>query len=194
MKGTRPRLVAFAGSLRKGSWNEKLIQVAANAARNSGAEVKVLDLGHYALPLFSQDIEDLDGGPPAARELRKDFGAADGFLIASPEYNGFFTPLIKNVLDWASRFEDTPEDPDIFHGKPAAIISASPGAMGGLRALPHLRLLLSNLGLLVLPDQVAVGKAHTLLPDDSNQPLKDAFLQKRIEDLSRSLVDLASRR
>jgi chromate reductase len=117
---------------------------------------------------------------------------SDGFLIASPEYNSAFTPLLKNALDWASRTE-TEDEPDLlaFDGKIVALCSASPGFLGGLRSLQALRTMLTNLGVLVIPDQVTLSKAYEAFDDFGK--LKDYRKAKQIAALAEKLVQTISR-
>ena len=154
---SQPKIVAFAGSLRTGSFNKKLLAIAVDAARAAGAEVTVVDLRELALPLFDQDIEDATGLPAGAKRFKALLVASDGFLIASPEYNSSITGALKNAIDWASRSE-TDDEPSLiaFRGKAAALCSASPGALGGLRGLVTVRSILGNIGVHVLPDQVSI--------------------------------------
>ncbi len=153
---SQTKIVAFAGSLRTASFNKKLIAIAAEAARGAGAEVTVVDLRELNLPLFDQDLEDASGLPEGAKKFKALLRASDGFLIASPEYNSSITAALKNALDWASRAE-TDDEPAVvaFRGKAAALLSASPGALGGLRGLVAVRSILGNIGVHVLPDRVA---------------------------------------
>ena len=158
---SRPKILAFAGSQRTDSFNKKLLKIAAAAATTAGAEVKLLDLRDLELPLFDQDLEAASGLPAGAKMFKALLTESDGFLIASPEYNSSFTPLLKNAIDWASRAETKEEPPlSAFRGKSAALLAASPGGLGGMRALVHLRSLLGNIGVLVLPDQVTLPAAH----------------------------------
>ncbi len=168
-----PTILAFAGSTRAGSFNKKLIRVAAAAAREAGAEVTLIDLRDLPLPLFDGDLEDAGGLPENAIKLKALLRAHDGFLISSPEYNSSITGVLKNAIDWASRAE-TDDEPSLvaFRGKAAALLSASPGALGGLRGLVHLRAILGNIGVIVLPDQLALGSAHEAF--DEFGALKDA--------------------
>ena len=152
-----PKFLAFAGSSRKDSFNRKLIRIAAEGARDAGAEVEVIDLLDFPMPIFNQDLESAEGMPEKAREFKELMVEHDGFLIASPEYNGSFSPLLKNSIDWASRTESEGEAPlAAFRGKTAVLMAASPGSYGGMRGLIFLRMLLSNLGLILLPEQVTV--------------------------------------
>ena len=160
------KILAFAGSARKQSFNYRLVKIAASGAERAGAEVKVIDLADYPMPLFNQDLEAESGIPENAFAFKQLLRGHDGFLIASPEYNGAFSPLLKNAIDWASRPDADDEPPLIaYKGKTAVIMSASPGGLGGLRGLVFVRMLLANLGMIVLPDQVAVGNANEAFDD-----------------------------
>ncbi|MCC5870612.1 MAG: NAD(P)H-dependent oxidoreductase [Gammaproteobacteria bacterium] len=165
---TSPRLLAFAGSLRKDSFNRKLIQTLAEGAREAGAKVTLLELRDHALPLYDGDIE-AAGMPNAVRTLQSMMAEHDGLLIATPEYNGAYPALIKNTLDWISRpLDDGKAGTTLFAGKIAGLCSASPGGLGGLRALLTLRDALAKLGMWVAPSQVAVGRAGEVFDDQGN--------------------------
>jgi chromate reductase len=184
---SQPKLVAFAGSLRAGSFNKKLVAIAADAARAAGAEVTVVDLRELALPLFDQDIEDASGLPEGAKKLKALMRESDGFLIASPEYNSSISAALKNAIDWVSRAESDDEPTwAAYRGKAAALLAASPGALGGLRGLVTLRSILGNIGVHVLPDQVAIPVAHEAF-DEAGQ-LKDERKAKQVAALAKSLV------
>jgi NAD(P)H-dependent FMN reductase len=181
-----PRILAFAGSLRAGSLNRKLVAIAAAGARAAGAEVTELELRDLPLPVFDQDLEAREGLPDNARELKSLMKSHSGFLIASPEYNSSLSAALKNAIDWASR-PDGDEPPLVcFRGKTAVIMSASPGGIGGLRGLVHLRSILGNIQVLVLPDQKTIPAAHEAFTDDGN--LKDANQHKAIEGLGAKLA------
>ena len=183
-----PKILAFAGSTRNGSYNQKLVAAAAEDARHAGATVTVVNLRDFALPLFDQDLEDAQGLPAGAKQFKTLLREHDGFLLASPEYNSSFTPLLKNAIDWASRAESKEEPPlAAYRGKVAALMSASPGALGGLRGLVHLRALLGNIGVIVLPDQVAVGSAHEVFDDAGH--IKDERKAAQVANLAGSLVN-----
>ena len=187
-----PKIVAFAGSLRAGSFNKKLLAIAVEAARAAGAEVTVVDLKELALPVFDQDIEDATGLPEGAKKLKTLMRESDGFLIASPEYNSSVTAALKNAIDWASRSE-TDDEPSLvaYRGKVAALCAASPGALGGLRGLVTLRSILGNIGVILVPDQVAISKAHEAF-DDAGK-LKDEKKAKQVARLAGALVDLVKK-
>ena len=163
-----PKILAFAGSLRKDSFNKKLVAIAAQGARDAGAEVTVVDLKDYPMPIYDGDLEDADGIPEKALELKRIFLDHDGLLISAPEYNSSITAVLKNVIDWVSRPQ--PDEPRLaaYQNKVATLMSASPGALGGLRGLVHVRAILGNIGVIVLPQQIAVSKAHEAFADDGS--------------------------
>jgi NAD(P)H-dependent FMN reductase len=183
----KPRILAFAGSTRADSFNKKLVRLAALGAKNAGADVTVIDLRDYPLALYDADHEAQAGLPPNAMKLKQLFRAHDGWLLASPEYNSGITGVLKNTIDWVSRAETDDEPPlACFAGKTAAILSASPGGLGGLRGLAQLRALLGNLRVLVIPDQVTVAEAHLAFQADGT--LKDPKKQAAVERLGATLA------
>lgn len=182
-----PKILAFAGSLRRDSYNKKLVRIAAEGARKAGAEVTYLDLRELALPIFDEDLEAEQGLPPGGRRLKDLLLAHDGFLISSPEYNSSISGALKNAIDWASRPAEGEKPLECFEGKVAMLMAASPGMLGGLRGLVTVRAVLGNIGTIVLPQQVAVSKAHEAFADDGS--LKDAKKHASIEKLG---ADLAS--
>ncbi len=166
---TTPRILAFGGSLRRDSFNQKLAAIAAEGAREAGADVTLVALRDFPLPVFDQDLEAAEGMPEAAKKLKQLFREHHGLLIASPEYNSSITAALKNAIDWVSRAESVDEPPLVaFTGKTAILCAASPGALGGLRGLVHVRAILGNIGVTVLPDQVAVSKAHEAFGEDGS--------------------------
>jgi chromate reductase, NAD(P)H dehydrogenase (quinone) len=185
------RLIAFAGSTRMQSYNKRLVRLAARGAQAAGAEVTLVDLRDFPMPLFDEDLEKDKGMPEAGGRFKKLLIAHDGFLISAPEYNSSITGVLKNAIDWASR--PVPGEPPLvaFQGKFAALMSASPGALGGLRGLVHLRAILGNIGVLLIPDQIAVSRAFEAFNDDGT--LKDAKLQTAVEGLGRKLTELAAK-
>ena len=162
-----PRILAFCGSLRRDSFNQKLATIAAAGAREAGAEVTVIALRDFPLPVFDEDLEAAKGLPAEAKKLKQLFLEHDGLIIASPEYNGSLPAALKNALDWVSRTE-TDDEPSLaaFTGKTAILCAASPGGLGGLRGLVHVRAILGNIGVTVLPDQIAVSQAHKAFGPD----------------------------
>ena len=157
------RVLVFAGSARQGSLNQKLAAVAARELELAGAAVTPVDLRALSLPVYDADIE-ASGMPAGARTLRRLFAEHEALLLVSPEYNGFPTPLLINAFDWASRpvAEDgLPSGPAAMSGTVAGLLSASPGAFGGLRSLLFTRQFLQmNLGMLIVPEQFGLGLAE----------------------------------
>lgn len=183
---TSARILAFSGSARKDSFNRKLLAATIRSVESVGGEVTLLDLNEYALPLYHGDLEDAEGMPAQAAELIGLVQSHTGLLLASPEYNSFITPLLKNTIDWISRADENP-----FFGKIAAVVAASPGAMGGSRSLQHARQLLSNLGCHVVPAQCILPKAHEAFDDQGN--LTQPRSQKSVDTLANQLVDLVKK-
>ncbi|MEZ5758384.1 MAG: NAD(P)H-dependent oxidoreductase [Emcibacteraceae bacterium] len=152
------KLLFLAGSARKGSINKKLADAAAELATQKGAVVTKIDLKDFEMPIYDGDLEEKYNLPENAVRLKKLFIEHDGFFIASPEYNSSIPPLLKNALDWISRPHEADEKPlSAYQGKIAAIGSTSPGALGGLRGLVPLRMMLSNIAVHVIPNQVAIS-------------------------------------
>jgi len=188
---SKPRILAFAGSTRKESFNVRLIHIAAEGARSAGADVTVLDLNDYPLPLFDQDLEQEQGMPENAAKVKQLFLDHDGLLIASPEYNSSITPLLKNTIDWVSRPAEGESPLAAYRGKVAALMAASPGGLGGLRGLVHVRSILSSIGVIVLPDQIAVSRAFEAFDDEGQ--LKDNKQQVRVQGLGESVARTVSK-
>ena len=185
------KIVSFAGSLRTGSFNKKVLRIAEQAARTAGATVTTVDLRELNLPIYDGDDEQANGLPAAAVRFKQLLIDCDAMLIASPEYNSSISAALKNAIDWASR--PAPGEPSLvaFKGKVAALMSASTGALGGLRGLVHVRAILGNIGVIVLPEQQAIAKAGEAFDDGGR--LKDAKQQDLIEGLGRRLVEFTAK-
>lgn len=186
-----PRLIAFAGSTRRESFNKKLVRIAADGARAAGAEVTLLDLAEYPMPLYDGDLEASQGMPPQAKRFKEALKAHDGFLISSPEYNSSISAVLKNALDWASRPEPGDTPLVAFAGKVAGIMAASTGALGGLRGLVTLRMMLGNIQVLVVPDQATLPNAHEAFKADGT--LTDDKKKSAAEAIGRRVAALATR-
>ena len=183
------KILAFAGSLRKDSWNKKVVQVMAGAAGKAGATVDLIDLKDFPMPIYDGDLEDASGLPEAALRLRALMQAADGFLISVPEYNGAITAVLKNVIDWASRPREGEPPLACFKGKVCGLAGASPGALGGIRGLPITRQILSGIGMLVLAQQVAVASVHEKFDDGGT--MTDERHRAMLEELGAETVRVA---
>lgn len=182
------KVLVFAGSARRESLNKKLSRVAAERAKQAGLDVSWIDLRDYPLPLYDGDLEAEHGIPDNARKLRALLDQHQGLIVVSPEYNSFITPLMKNTLDWISRRDGDIDGLASFRNKVALVMSASPGGFGGMRSLALIRQLLSHLGVTVLPEQLALPKAHEAF--DDNGALKDEQMQKRLDGMVQRLAQV----
>jgi chromate reductase, NAD(P)H dehydrogenase (quinone) len=190
------KVLAFAGSLRKDSWNKKLVKASLAAAAAAGAQTTFADFRDLPMPLYDEDLEKSDGLPPNARRFKDLLLGHHAILIASPEYNSSISAVLKNAIDWASRPatgpDGKPEAPlACFNGKVAGLLAASPGALGGLRGLVELRRILGNINVIVLPQQVAVMKAHEAFDDAGN--LKDEKQQAQVSKLAHEVIRVAGK-
>jgi chromate reductase len=182
----QPKILAFAGSLRTDSFNKKLIKIAAKGAEDAGAAVTLIDLKDYPLPLYDQEIEDKQGLPDNAKKIKELMWAHDGFLLSCPEYNSSISGVLKNVIDWASRNASKDEVYlSCFIDKVITLMSASPGQLGGLRGLVHVRSIFGNINSLVLPKQKSISQANNAFADDGT--LKDPKQQQEVLDLGKTL-------
>ncbi|MFT6270422.1 MAG: NAD(P)H-dependent FMN reductase [Alphaproteobacteria bacterium] len=180
------KLLAFSGSLRQRSFNQSIVIAASDGAKEAGAEVTIVHLNDFKAPLFSEDDEAASGIPKGAKKLKALMMEHDGFLIATPEYNSSFSAALKNAIDWASRMEDGEKPLQAFKGKTATIMAASPGAIGGMRGLVPLRMLLGNIGMHVHPTQQAIGKVTGLV--DSSGKVVDEGTLKKLHSLGKQAV------
>jgi len=186
-----PRILFLAGSARKTSFNKTLARAAAQIASDMGADATCLDMADYPLPLFCEDLEAEQGIPEHALKLKKMFIQANGFILCCPEYNGSITPLLKNTIDWLSRPNEGEAPLACFKGKVAGLMAASPGSLGGLRGLVHVRAILSGIGTLVIPEQIALtNAANAFAPDGS---LADDTQQQRATKVVTQVVEIAQR-
>lgn len=183
------RILSFAGSLRRDSWNKKLAHVAAESARKAGAEVTELDLRELDLPMYDGDLEKEHGLPAGAKRFRELLLAHQGLLIASPEYNSSISGALKNAIDWASRNEKGVGSLECFDGKVAGLLAASPGILGGLRGLVTVRSILGNIRVLVVPEQVTIPKANEAFDEGGN--LRDAKQNESVAKLAARVVHVA---
>ena len=186
-----PKILAFAGTTRTEAYNKKLIRVAAAAAREAGAEVTLIDLRDYPMPLYDGDLEAREGIPPVAMKFKELMLAHRGLLLSTGEYNSSITGVLKNAIDWASRSAPGEAELACFKDKVAGLVSASPGMLGGLRALFHVRQILGNIGVLVIPEQLALSRAHEAFESDGS--LKDPKRAAAVARVASALVRLVSK-
>ena len=188
---SRPKILVFAGSAREASLNKKLARAAAKAIDENGGEATFIDLRDYPMPIYEGDLEAREGMPPFARKLRELFVSHPAFLIVSPENNGTIPSLLKNAIDWLSRDVDGKSGLEPYRGKVIALMSASPGAFGGVVCLTHLRFSLSKLLAHVIPDQFPLPKADQAFAEDGS--LLQAWQQKSVLTVVRQLIETTSR-
>lgn len=185
------KILAFAGSIREGSYNKKLVKIAALGAEKAGAQLTYLDLRDLPMPLFDEDFEAEHGLHPNARKFKDLLLSHHGFLISSPEYNSSISGVLKNAIDWASREVDGEKPLECFTNKVVVLMSASVGRLGGIRSLPEIRRILSNINCIVLPNQLALSFANDAFHSDGS--LKDAKLQSAVTNLGAVLAQTVMR-
>ncbi len=177
------KVLVFSASLGGGSVNATLAQLAARHAAQFGAVVDPASMQEFDAPSYDPDLEASGEIPAGAQELHRRLTANDAFVIASPEYNGSMPGLLKNAIDWASRFRPQP-----FHERHGLLLSASPSMGGGNRGLWALRVPLEHLGARIFPDMFSLAMAHKAFSGDT---ISDARLQQRFEQNLRAFLDLA---
>jgi chromate reductase len=181
-----PKVLAFAGSTRKESVNKRLARIALQAAKKAGAETTFVDLQDFNIPLYCDDLVTKQGIPEGVLEFKQLLNSHNGFFIASPEYNGSLTGVLKNAIDWATIKADGEERMSCWNGKIAGLVSASPGGLGGIRGLHHLRTILAGIGTFVLPNHLAVGNSTENLQNEKQ--ITDEKLQLQLESLTHEMV------
>lgn len=168
MNDGKVKILALAGSTRSQSLNKRLLAAVAALADPATAEVEIIDLRDFPLPLYDGDLEDAEGVPDNAMTLKEKFREADALLISTPEYNTSLPAVLKNAIDWISRpVEGVPWLSEIS-GQVLGAMSASPGSTGGMQALAHLRQMFSNLGAYVVPGFTACPNAAAAFDDNGN--------------------------
>jgi NAD(P)H-dependent FMN reductase len=177
-------ILAFSGSSRHGSFNRRLLDIAVGEALALGAETSILDLRDLDLPVYDPDLT-ADEVPQGVLVLRQIVSAHDGFLIATPEYNGSLPPILKNALDWSTRAILRGKATTPYRGKVGSIMSASIGMTGGLGCLSHLRSVLARLGVLVLPDELSLRSAGSAFDEST---LRDPAIQELLRQQVATLV------
>jgi chromate reductase, NAD(P)H dehydrogenase (quinone) len=175
----KPKILAFAGSTRKESFNKKMLKYAVEGARIAGAEVTVIDLKDYPMPFYDGDLEKEQGRPENAKKLYEMMLEHQGLLIASPEYNSGISGVLKNTIDWISRPVPDMKPLAAFDRKVACLMSASTGGFGGMRGLMALRFILGNIKVMIIPETVSIPKAAEHFDEEGK--LKE---EKRIHSLN----------
>jgi NAD(P)H-dependent FMN reductase len=167
------RLLAFAASLRKASFNKRLIRAAADVARAGGADVRLAEFHEFEMPIYNADLQ-AHGFPEGTQRLAQAIREADGILLSSPEYNYSLPGTLKNAIDWVSRIK-----PGVLNGKSALLLAASNGQFGGIRGLWQLRIPLEGCGVHVYPDMFALPWAEKMFGEDGRlvEPERQARLE-----------------
>ncbi len=161
-----PKILIVPGSIRGGSFSTRLGASAYKVFSLLECEVTRISLSDYPLPIYDFDLESKKGAPDNAVRLARLFNAHDGIFLVSPEYNGSTSPLLKNALDWISRVKNDDKGTVVpYKGKTIALAATSPGKLGGIRCLGHLRDILTSVGAIVIAEQVAVGSAGGAFDD-----------------------------
>jgi chromate reductase, NAD(P)H dehydrogenase (quinone) len=172
------KVTAVCGSLREGSYNKQLMREAVKFAEEMGAAVTVVDLKDYPMPFYDADLEASKGMPKMAKQFRELLLASDAIIIAAPEYNGSISAVLKNAIDWASREPEGGFSVEAFQGKKFALMSASPGRLGGARGLGHLRFILAEvLGGEVIEKQASFGRVFEGFDKKELSSLKEEISQ-----------------
>lgn len=184
-----PKILAIPGSYRKHSYNKRVLEVAAGGARAAGAEVTVIDLHDFPMPIYNADDHEEHGFAPQAARLQDLIAAHDGFLVASPEYNASIPGGFKNAIDWTSRKSDKYAMYEGYRGKTAALMTASPGQFGGIRCLAHLRGVFTLAGVTVLPTEIAVSFVGQKFDGDGTE-MTDEKTKGFLESLGASLANV----
>jgi len=190
---TPVRLLVIAGSARHGSYNRQLADLAERKAQALGAQTTSVDLAALDLPVYHADWASQHGFPAGALKLRELFASHDGLLLACPEYNALPTPLLINSFDWLSTVpegEGLPAGSAVTPTKPVGLMAASPGALGGMRALPIVRTFLStNFAMVVVPEQLGLPLADQAF--DEAGALKKPGLDQVLGKVVASVVQQA---
>jgi NAD(P)H-dependent FMN reductase len=186
---TTIKITGFAGSLREGSFNRKLLERAAVGAREAGAEVDLVDLRDFEVPIYHGDLEAENGLPAGVLAFKDRLREADGLLIASPEYNSSVAPVLKNMIDWASRPSSKDAPDPCLAGKVAGLMASSPGRLGGIRGLSHLRDILLNVGIQVTSKQYALPGAHESFEADGS--LSVEHIDQSVLEVGHEVVRMA---
>lgn len=177
------KVLIVGASLRADSLNAKLAAIAARVAQAEGVTVDLATFREFDVPSYDGDAEEAHGVPQGAREFQRRLEANDAFILASPEYNGSMPGVLKNLIDWTSRFRPQP-----FDTRHALLMSASPSLSGGNRGLWALRMPLEHLGARVFPDMFSLSMAHKALVGDA---IADGVLHTRFERNVRAFLSLA---
>jgi chromate reductase len=178
------RFLVFSASLRRDSFNSQLARLAATRIEANHGDVDLASMSEFDVPSYDADVQDDQGFPPGAEEFRRRLEASDAFVVASPEYNSSLPGLLKNAIDWVSRYRPQP-----FNERPGLLISASPSMVGGNRGLWALRVPFEHLGARMYPDMFSLAQAHTALDEEGR--IANPQLQERFDTNLVNFMELA---
>jgi chromate reductase, NAD(P)H dehydrogenase (quinone) len=177
------RYLVFSASLRAESLNARLARLAASTIEQQGGTVDLASMADFDAPSYDQDDQAASGFPAATEAFCRRLEASDAFVIASPEYNASMPGVLKNAIDWVSRYRPQP-----FNARHGLLLSASPSMVGGNRGLWALRVPLEHLGARVFPDMFSLAQAHQAF--DTGDQIKSAPLRERFEKNIAAFMDL----
>lgn len=187
------KLLAFSGSVRADSYNKKALMLLIESLKGQGATVTYIDLADFPMPIYNGDLEDTKGLPENAKKLQDLIAAHDGFIIASPEYNGLPSPLLINAIDWASREVkgNANSGLNIFKDKPATIIAVSPGKSGGSRGMAVVSQFLTNIGVKVAPSGTTIPEVMQVFNEKGQ--VKDQMILAKINNQAKKFMQIAGK-
>lgn len=177
------KIIAIAGSISSDSINKKLVSTVAGKLKVN--EVEVLNLNDYLAPFYSSDEEKENGIPTNISTLLEKFRTADGFLISSPEYNGFMSAAFKNTLDWLSRAERL-----YFGNKPTVLLSTSPGEGGGASVMKFMQASFPFAGADIV-STYSVKSFYKVFSNDAFDVETDTALYQVVKTLEDKLLETA---
>jgi NAD(P)H-dependent FMN reductase len=185
------RVLVIPGSTRTDAFSKKLARAAGKLVAQAGAEATVIDLRDFAMPLYDGDLETSEGVPEGAVRLRGVVKVHEALMVCTAEYNSSLPAVLKNTIDWLSRPYAAEPGVSVFKHKTAAVLSSSPGALGGMRGLVHLRQILMNLGVLVITEQFSLSNAASAFAADGS--LVDGKHTATVLGIAQRLVHVTSR-
>lgn len=185
------KFLAFSGSTRVDSVNQKTAVALASFVNAAGEEVEVINLKDFDMPIYQGDLEAESGLPQGCLDLKAKLDSADAYIIVSPEYNGYMPPVLINAIDWCTRSTDASVALGCFMGKPIFVAAASPGPGGGGRVAVHLKTMLSGIGAYVSPMPLTVPSAFGAFNDDGS--FSDEGMAKRAERMISGFIDFAKK-
>lgn len=192
------KITAFAGSTRSQSVHQKLLEEATKIARLHGAEVQLIKLKELEIPFYDGDLEQNSGMPLGAKKLRNLMIESDIILIASPEYNGSVSAVLKNALDWVSRSEAGGSSRQAYAGENGKkkiffLMSSSPGKGGGAGHLDHLKSIIERIGGLVYHETFSLAQSHLYFEENADSQTDRQVVTQKLEPIIRRVLEFAAK-